>query len=304
MKIKQCEDFLKLVETKSFSRAAEALFISKQGLSRSIRSLEEELGVSLFVRTVYGTELSPAGERILPEVSAMYNTYQQIREKLASVEPPASNRLRILLPYSFFLFLPFELIFSFLSEKENVQVQYAYCAGNEIEQKLLEEDFDLAFCSKVVRREQFHCFPLFENYYCFVLHKEHPFTKKRFIGIEDLSGMRMAVLASEYEDCSYLHRNILSADPKVDIFPCYEGTLLPFASERSGITFMFTNLVKQHPSPDTRYVFMEDFRSSAYDVDIIVPRRKKRGVVMRAFIDHAQQFCRNALIKRPNFPLD
>lgn len=58
MNIKQCETFLRLVEEGSISKAAQKMFFSKQGLSRAIQSLENELGVQLFLRTSSGITLS------------------------------------------------------------------------------------------------------------------------------------------------------------------------------------------------------------------------------------------------------
>ena len=50
MKRMQLEYFVRIVEEKSFTKAAEKLFISQPALSKSIRALEAELGVTLFKR--------------------------------------------------------------------------------------------------------------------------------------------------------------------------------------------------------------------------------------------------------------
>jgi Transcriptional regulator len=48
--------FLKVYEYKSIKKAAENLFISSQGLGKTIKNLESELGVNLFTHTAHGVE--------------------------------------------------------------------------------------------------------------------------------------------------------------------------------------------------------------------------------------------------------
>jgi LysR family transcriptional regulator, hypochlorite-specific transcription factor HypT len=63
MELKWLEDFLQLVETGSFSRAAERRFVTQPAFSRRIRALEEWLGAELIDRTSYPTKLTRAGEQ-------------------------------------------------------------------------------------------------------------------------------------------------------------------------------------------------------------------------------------------------
>ena len=58
MRIEVLEYFLEIADCKSFSRASENLFISQQGLSKSMRALEGELGVTLFQKSGRGIELT------------------------------------------------------------------------------------------------------------------------------------------------------------------------------------------------------------------------------------------------------
>ena len=48
MEFKHLEYFIEASQHKSMSRAAEALYISQQALSRCIANMEQELGVELF----------------------------------------------------------------------------------------------------------------------------------------------------------------------------------------------------------------------------------------------------------------
>lgn len=64
---------------RSFTRAAEELCITQGAVSHQIRSLEEDLGFSLFVRAGRTIKLTPAGEKILPVLQA---SLTDIREQL------------------------------------------------------------------------------------------------------------------------------------------------------------------------------------------------------------------------------
>lgn len=63
MELEWLEDFLALVETAHFSRAAEKRNISQPAFSRRIRMLEAWLGVTLFNRDTHRIELTPAGHQ-------------------------------------------------------------------------------------------------------------------------------------------------------------------------------------------------------------------------------------------------
>jgi DNA-binding transcriptional LysR family regulator len=67
MELRQLEHFVTVARERHFTRASELLMISQSGLSASIRSLEEELGTSLFVRSTRRVELTAAGRALLEE---------------------------------------------------------------------------------------------------------------------------------------------------------------------------------------------------------------------------------------------
>ena len=64
MELDQLRVFIRVAETKSFSRTAEELFVSHSTVSRAVSSLENELGVRLLMRDNAVQGLTPAGETL------------------------------------------------------------------------------------------------------------------------------------------------------------------------------------------------------------------------------------------------
>ena len=83
MKLAHIRDFTAVVERGSLRGAARYLGLAQPAISRSIRELERELGVSLFERSARGATLTPMGELFLRRASAAQNELRQAREEIA-----------------------------------------------------------------------------------------------------------------------------------------------------------------------------------------------------------------------------
>src|SRR5215468_4215120 len=63
--------FVAVADHQHFSRAATELRVAQPSLSRQIRRLEQQIGVSLFDRTPQRTRLTEAGEEFLPQAKSL-----------------------------------------------------------------------------------------------------------------------------------------------------------------------------------------------------------------------------------------
>ncbi len=79
------EDFLALSSLRNFSRAAEARHITQPAFSRRIRSLELELGVSLFDRGASGVDLTAAGETLRPGAEEIVRRVRQVSQEVRAM---------------------------------------------------------------------------------------------------------------------------------------------------------------------------------------------------------------------------
>ncbi len=79
MNIKHLEHLLALADTGSFSRAAEKLFITQSALSRSIQSLEDDLGAKVLDRIGKRNELTPLGQDVVARARHIVRDAAELR---------------------------------------------------------------------------------------------------------------------------------------------------------------------------------------------------------------------------------
>ena len=78
MNRKQLTYFMEAYRTRNIQAAADAMFISHQGLSRVLRSLEEELGQPLFLRSNKGLVPTDFATSIVPHIRTILDGYDRI----------------------------------------------------------------------------------------------------------------------------------------------------------------------------------------------------------------------------------
>ena len=95
MELRHLRCFIVLAEELHFTRAAERLHIEQSPLSRTIKELEDELGVVLFDRNRRGTALTPAGAAFLQDIRRLFTVLVQAQENVRAVAAGLRGNLRI-----------------------------------------------------------------------------------------------------------------------------------------------------------------------------------------------------------------
>lgn len=97
MNLRHLRCFIAVAEELHFGRAARRLHVEQSPLSRTIRQLEADLGVTLLERTSRGVRLTPAGQVFLEEARRVLLAFEQAQTKARAVAAGHRGTLRIAL---------------------------------------------------------------------------------------------------------------------------------------------------------------------------------------------------------------
>ena len=138
--------FYTVAKCGSLTKAAEELYISQPAVSRSIKQLETQLGVSLFTRTHRGMKLSPqGGELIFDEVERALTLLVDAENRIAARKTTATGTLRIGASDTIFEYFLANKIVDFHERFPEVNIDLVADFTPDTIAKLKEDKCDVAF---------------------------------------------------------------------------------------------------------------------------------------------------------------
>lgn len=133
-------EFVQVVESGSFTRAAQSLHLSKSYISRTISDLEARLGVQLLFRNTRRLSLTAAGEKFYQRCAQMRGVFSEAERELGELQAQPTGRLRIGLCDVFGVSFMSSIVAEFASRNREVSIEVvAYLREDE----LRYEDFDV-----------------------------------------------------------------------------------------------------------------------------------------------------------------
>ena len=143
------EGFVKIVELKSFSAAAEALYLSQSALSQQIRTLEGQLQFELFQHVPRRVILTPAGRDFYPKAKQLVALYQEAVRHARAVqqqEKPPERHLVIAWSHEAMRMFGYDL-FSLTNELclQYTSIMMQCASRSEVWRSLKKGDADLSF---------------------------------------------------------------------------------------------------------------------------------------------------------------
>ena len=182
------EAFLKVAEVGSFKGAAEELGYTQAGISYIIASLEKEMGTALFARERTGVTLTPDGQELLPLVQNVCNTERSLQTRLDEMHHLESGTVRIAAFASVAIHWLPGIVSEFLKQHPKVDLHISCIEDQaEVENHLLNGDFDGAFLVLPAAHEQLFCIPLAQDPIYAVVAHDHPLAQASFFPAEALA---------------------------------------------------------------------------------------------------------------------
>lgn len=181
MTLVQLRHLISLAETASFTRSAEALFLTQPALSRSIRMLEEELGRKLFDRVGRRTELTQFGHDVLQRARQLVFDADELSASGGRRHGGRSGTLRVGLGSGPGALLTQPLLTGMAQPGAPIRVDVLHGDGDRLLQALRNRELDAVVLEARWFRPapDLRVEPLVEMRGGFMCRRGHPLTRKR-----------------------------------------------------------------------------------------------------------------------------
>ena len=179
----------------SLSKAAETLLIAVPNISRSIKELEADIGITIFDRTAKGMCLTPQGEEFMGYAKSILRQIEHV-EKVYRDGLPTKQCFSISVPRACYISEAFTQ-FSKMLSKDAAEIFYKETNSQRTISNLLNHDYKLGIIRyaenydkyfKAMLEEKGLCYELVAEFsYCLIMSAESPLAKKDNIRFEDLA---------------------------------------------------------------------------------------------------------------------
>ena len=186
MTIKELKDYQVICSKGSLSRAAKALFITPQGLSRVLKNLETELECTLVNRVASGLELTESGVCLLDYARKVTAEYDKMKEKIESIQGSVQGSVELLLAYDVIRLLDPDCFGEFRRMYPKITFSCREYPDRIVEQQLAEGQGNAAISIGPFAADLFHIQPLMHCRLCLIVPEGHSLCAKKEVTIEDL----------------------------------------------------------------------------------------------------------------------
>jgi DNA-binding transcriptional LysR family regulator len=204
MELRQLRSFIAVAEDGVISRAAQRLHLTQSALSRQIKALEEDLGVTLLERSAHSVKLTQEGEVLLKEGRGVLERADAAVTKVRA----AGKAVLLRVGYAPTLtagILPLA-ISAFTQKHPRVRVELLDLSSTEMRTGLDQGSLDVVMTVKPAKLDEaIHWESLLQEAWCVAMSPNHPLSAKKSIAPAHLDGARM-VLFSQQEYPEYWQR--------------------------------------------------------------------------------------------------
>lgn len=214
------DSFIKIVEQRSYSKAARLLYISQPALSQQIKTLEADIGFSLFDHNNKNTPtLTPAGKRFYEYACTIQNYYKKALDECIAIAHHSLKTILIGVDCRDLNIIPPLAYTKFEVAHPDIKLQMVFDNWNELLPKLIMQEVQMIFYSDPLqlppgfRYETTSSIP-----YGIVMPLEHRLASKTSLTLEDLNFYTICFPSEDMGKCSLeLREHIQNNYPHIHI---------------------------------------------------------------------------------------
>jgi LysR family hydrogen peroxide-inducible transcriptional activator len=202
-----------LSREKHFGKAAAACFVSQPSLSVGIKKIEQELGVTLFERSLPDVHLTPVGERVVAQAQRVLNEVELLKTTAQDTDSHAAGILQLGMIYSVAPYLLPKLMPELMAQSR-LQVLVQEDFTHKLLERVKNGTLDAAIVALPISDAGLTVAPLYDEDFYVALPNKHRLAQNPQISTQDLSSDALLVLGAGH--C--FRDQVLLTNPNISTF--------------------------------------------------------------------------------------
>src|SRR4051812_22642810 len=216
------------------------MHLSQPALSKSIMALEEELGLTLIIRTNKTSDLTDAGRVVLDYAQKMNGLVDEMKTTLNDITNLSRGQIDIgLPPFIGSLFFP-RVIAKFHHSYPNILLNITEYGGARVVKSVEEGEFELGVAVLPIDEQQFDVYPIVEEIMKLLVFKDHRLASRKVVDIKELKEEEFIFYHEEFALNQIMRNQFIAAgfEPKILFKSSQWDLMTEMVAANLGITIL------------------------------------------------------------------
>lgn len=240
--LSELNHFVTAAETGSLRKASETLGIGQSSVSRSIKRLEDKLGVSLFERSNSGVRLTNAGDRFLNEVRPALQKLDHAKRSAGLAGSAVMGTVRVGILTTLAGGFLRSLLVKYMREYPKVEIDIRDDGREDLLTSVHSHDIDIVFAPDTCTPKNCECAELWCEHLQIAMPNDHRLSDRQTLDWSDLKEERFITSrlppGPEFHDLIVRRLESYSVSPIIETRSVTPETLMNLVSLGQGLTAM------------------------------------------------------------------
>jgi DNA-binding transcriptional LysR family regulator len=285
LELRQLQLFIEVAKQKSITKAAETMHLSQPALSKSIKALEEELGMTLIIRTNKTSDLTDSGRIVLEYAQKMTSLLSEMRITLNDITTLSRGQIDIGLPPIIgSLFFP-RVIAKFHHAFPNIELNITEYGGARVVKSVEEGEFELGVAVLPLDEQQFDVYPIVEEKMKLLVFKDHRLATRKVVDIKELKEEEFIFYHEEFALNQIMRNQFIEAgfEPKILFQSSQWDLMTEMVAANLGITILPRSICNRAFNTDLRVIDLKE--DILWRLAVITKKDRYISNAGRTFID-------------------
>ena len=287
MNLKHLSYFVDISKRESFTKAADDIYVSQSALSKSVKSLEQELNVTLIDRTSKSFNLTEEGRILYVEGEKLLQYIDESQDEIIEKIHRNRRRLRIGVPPVISTVYFSQLLFRFIKQYPNIELEISEVGANIVQNWINAGNIDIGVVIlPIINSDNYHIIPAMSSDNALIVNKDHPLASRDEVDFKELEHEDFLILDRTY----MLHDRIIKNCEIAGFYPhiTTESSQWDFLAEmvayNQGISILPVPIMKRFYSSDRIKMIRLKEPEFPWNIAMIFKKEKLITAQMEEFI--------------------